>query len=449
MSIASFNVRSEYTGNGTLASYTFDFKAASTSHIIVMVTSAAFVTTFRVRGTDVTYLTSVTLNATTGGTIVLASNLPSGHFLTILLANDEPLQASEFKDKSDFTLKRFEAALDVQAGAIQRLAYLADRSLKISDSVKDAQTFDPTIPIHNTTVGTEDNVDKVFCVGDDNASLKMGPTIVSLAAQAAAAAASAAAALLSEGAAASSAAAALVSQNAASVSASAALVSQNAAAGSQVAAAASEVAAAASELAAETAETNAETAETNAETAETNAAASALAAAASELAAAASELAAETAETNAETAETNAETAETNAETAETNAAASEVAAAASAAAAAVSAALLTSTVTGTRAIPSAIVAGTGILFTGGSLYNLWFVSGSGGAVTITAAARIAAGTTVGQRLALIVPTGANQLTMADGNGLDLDGTLIMAAGSSAEFMWDGTNWFIISRRTA
>ena len=338
MSIASYLVRSEYTGNGTLASYTFNFKIASTSHIIVMVTNATFVTTFRVRGTDVTYLTSVTFDAVAGGgTVVLASNLPSGHFLTILLANDEPLQASEFKNKSDFTLSRFESALDVQAGAIQRLAYLVDRSLKISDSVKDAQTFDPTIPIHNTTVGTENNVDKVFCVGDDNASLKMGPTIVSLAAQAAAAAASAAAALVSEGAASSSAAAALISQNAA----------------------------------------------------------------------------------------------------------------AASAAAAAISAASLVTNITGTRLAPTAITAGGGIAFSGSALFNTAYLSGSGGAVTITANPKIAAGTIIGQKLRLIVPTGANEITITDTNGVDLDGTLIMAAGSAAEFEWDGTNWFIISRRTA
>jgi len=338
MSIASYLVRSEYTGNGTLASYTFNFKIASTSHIIVMVTNATFVTTFRVRGTDITYLTSVTFDAVAGGgTVVLASNLPSGHFLTILLANDEPLQASEFKNKSDFTLSRFESALDVQAGAIQRLAYLVDRSLKISDSVKDAQTFDPTIPIHNTTVGTENNVDKVFCVGDDNASIKMGPTIVSLAAQAAAAAASAAAALVSEGAASSSAAAALISQNAA----------------------------------------------------------------------------------------------------------------AASAAAAAISAASLVTNITGTRLAPTAITAGGGIAFSGSALFNTVYLSGSGGAVTITANPKIAAGTIIGQKLRLIVPTGANEITITDTNGVDLDGTLIMAAGSAAEFEWDGTNWFIISRRTA
>ena len=352
MSIASYLVRSEYTGNGTLASYTFNFKIASTSHIIVMVTNATFVTTFRVRGTDVTYLTSVTFDAVAGGgTVVLASNLPSGHFLTILLANDEPLQASEFKNKSDFTLSRFESALDVQAGAIQRLAYLVDRSLKISDSVKDAQTFDPTIPIHNTTVGTENNVDKVFCVGDDNASIKMGPTIVSLAAQAAAAAASAAAALVSEGAASSSAAAALISQNAAAASTSAALISQNAAA--------------------------------------------------------------------------------------------------ASAAAAAISAASIATNITGTRLAPTAITAGGGIAFSGSALFNTAYLSGSGGAVTITANPKIAAGTIIGQKLRLIVPTGANEITITDTNGVDLDGTLIMAAGSAAEFEWDGTNWFIISRRTA
>ena len=352
MSISTYNVRSEYTGNGSLASYTFNFKIASKSHLIVLVTSAAFVTTFRVRGTDVTYLTSVTFDAVAGGgTVVLASNLPSGHKLTILLANDEPLQASEFKNKSDFTLSRFESVLDVLAGAIQRLAYLSDRSLKLSDSIIDSQTFDATIPAHTTTTGTEDNIDKVLCVGDDNASFKFGPTIVSLAAQAAAALASQVAAAASESAAAVSAAAALASQVATAVSAAAALVSENAAA--------------------------------------------------------------------------------------------------ASAAAAAISAASIVTNITGTRLAPTAITAGGGIAFSGSALFNTAYLSGSGGAVTITANPKIAAGTIIGQKLRLIVPTGANEITITDTNGVDLDGTLIMAAGSAAEFEWDGTNWFIISRRTA
>jgi hypothetical protein len=105
--------------------------------------------------------------------------------------------------------------------------------------------------------------------------------------------------------------------------------------------------------------------------------------------------------------------------------------------------------VVGSRGSPTAIVAGTGVPFIGSSMTNTWYVSGSGGPVTVTANPQIAAGTIVGQTLRLIVPTGANQLTFADGTGLDLDGPLIMAAGSAADFEWDGTSWFIVNRRTA
>lgn len=102
--------------------------------------------------------------------------------------------------------------------------------------------------------------------------------------------------------------------------------------------------------------------------------------------------------------------------------------------------------VTGTRAAPSAIVAGTGIAFTGSYWDNVWFIQGSGGAVTISAAARIAAGNVAGQRLTLIGRSDANTVTMADGNGIITGGqTLILIENSMVVFVFDGTNWVLES----
>lgn len=123
-------------------------------------------------------------------------------------------------------------------------------------------------------------------------------------------------------------------------------------------------------------------------------------------------------------------------------AAASAVAAAASAATAALGAAQIT----GTRASPSSIVAGAGVAFSSTSFNNIWFIKGSGGAVTVSANPQIAAGSSVGQRLLLIGRDNTNTVTFSDGTGLDLDGPITLGAGASIELFWDGTNWSEIGR---
>lgn len=102
-------------------------------------------------------------------------------------------------------------------------------------------------------------------------------------------------------------------------------------------------------------------------------------------------------------------------------------------------------TITGTRASPQNIVAGTGIAFTGVDYINMWFVQGNGGAVTVTANPQIAAGSLVGQRLKLIQRSGSNTLTFSDGTGLQLfTGSLVLSdVDKSADFIWDGTNWVL------
>lgn len=102
--------------------------------------------------------------------------------------------------------------------------------------------------------------------------------------------------------------------------------------------------------------------------------------------------------------------------------------------------------ITGTRAAPSEIVAATGIVFTGSYWDNVWFIAGSGGAVTVTAAARIAAGTNAGQELTLIGRSDTNTVTLEDGNGIETGGqTLILVADSVVTFIWDSVNWVLKS----
>lgn len=104
-------------------------------------------------------------------------------------------------------------------------------------------------------------------------------------------------------------------------------------------------------------------------------------------------------------------------------------------------------TVTGTRAAPTAVVAAAGIVFSGTQKEVTKFISGSGGAVTVSANPRMTAGTAVGQKCRLIVPTGANTVNVPDGQGMDLNGQWSGEAGSALDLEWDGTNWFETGRR--
>lgn len=100
--------------------------------------------------------------------------------------------------------------------------------------------------------------------------------------------------------------------------------------------------------------------------------------------------------------------------------------------------------VTGTKASPSAIVAGTGIAFAGVArdFFHTWFIQGSGGAVDVSANPQIAAGTAVGQKLRLIGCSDTNTVNLNDGTGLKLSAAdRLLSEYSVLELEWDGSNW--------
>lgn len=198
MARSQYAPRAEYVGAGNLSAYTFDFKITSLDQLKIGVFTDLFVKTFEVDGNDTTYLTSVTYDAVNGGgTVNLVTNLPSNHSLCILLANDEPTQDSEFKNKGDFTLERFESALDEIDGQVQRLAYLSKRSFKLWDGFKDTETFNTELPISTTVVANQNNENKVLIVNSTNDGIGLGPSVTDLTSTAADAVAAAAAAAIS------------------------------------------------------------------------------------------------------------------------------------------------------------------------------------------------------------------------------------------------------------
>src|SRR5690606_25503513 len=127
--------------------------------------------TQRVRGDDSVYLDSVEFDSVEGGgTVTLAANLASGRLLKLILAPDEPTQPSRFRGLSSFTLKLIEMALDRLGGAIQRLAYIGARSLKIHD-LDDVSAFTTMLP-----PGIAENGDRVVVVNPAGTGFTFGPT---------------------------------------------------------------------------------------------------------------------------------------------------------------------------------------------------------------------------------------------------------------------------------
>ncbi len=228
MSIPDFNVQEQWIGDSTLTDYTFDFTIQDVLHLVVIVQDSLGNEVERVRGDDTSYLAGVVFDAINGGgTVSLQNVLPNSFVMTLLMANDAPTQPSEFKNKFSFTLERFELALDYMMTAIQRISWLATRSLRLNDVF--SGDFDPQLP----TLLVPDAFIKIKT---DGTGFDFGPTKADLTAEVFAAEA---AALASQVAAANSAAAS-------STSAAAALASQLASANSASAASSSATAAAAS-----------------------------------------------------------------------------------------------------------------------------------------------------------------------------------------------------------
>ena len=149
MSRSEYKVRHEYLGTGLVSDYDFDFKIEELVHLLVIVINDIGQQVQRIRGDDALFIDTVDFDPVNGaGTVHLIDPLPEDYQLIILLANDAPSQLSQFKNKFDFTLPRVEAALDAQNGMIQRLAYLAERSIKLSDhmTIDDLAVFSSVLP---------------------------------------------------------------------------------------------------------------------------------------------------------------------------------------------------------------------------------------------------------------------------------------------------------------
>lgn len=146
MARESYSVTESVLGTGDTAEYTFDFKIEDETHLLMVELDEdnEFVQSFR--GDDEELVSNLEFDEVEGGgTVTLVDDLETDHTLILLLANDEPTQPSEFKEKSGWTLRQFEMALDRLAGAIQRLTYRSAKSLRSHEKF-DPDEFDMELP---------------------------------------------------------------------------------------------------------------------------------------------------------------------------------------------------------------------------------------------------------------------------------------------------------------
>lgn len=320
MSRPLYDIKEVYLGTGDTSSYDFDFKIEDPTQLLIIEDDGMGNELNRVRGDDNVFLSGVVFDAIEGGgTVTLAADLIDTHVLTMLLANDAPTQPTTFGNKMSFTLQAFEMAMDFITGAVQRLAYLAQRSVKLHD-LDDSDNIDPTLP-----QGVANNPGATIAINSDGTGLAFGATLGQIAA--------------------------------ANGYATMAAASANASAASATAAAASAVAAAAS---------------------------------------------------------------------------------AAQAAAGAI--------VYGTRASPLNITASGGIT-SHGTQSEMQLLHGSPGAVVISANPQISPGTMIGQTLMLCGADDTNTVTLTNGNGLSMNGDIILGLDDVIMYFWDTVNWIEMFRR--
>jgi len=102
-------------------------------------------------------------------------------------------------------------------------------------------------------------------------------------------------------------------------------------------------------------------------------------------------------------------------------------------------------TITGSTGSPSNVTAGAGVS-PSGDVAEIIFVDGTGG-VDITASPQIAVGTTIGTNLILVGTSDVNSVLLEDGDGLSLNGDMLLQQNSTISLIWDGTVWSEESRK--
>ena len=74
------------------------------------------------------------------------------------------------------------------------------------------------------------------------------------------------------------------------------------------------------------------------------------------------------------------------------------------------------------------------------------FIAGNGGAIDITADPQIEAATATGSILTLFGTSDVDNITLENGNGLKLNGSILMDSGKVLSLVFDGVDWSEVAR---
>lgn len=103
--------------------------------------------------------------------------------------------------------------------------------------------------------------------------------------------------------------------------------------------------------------------------------------------------------------------------------------------------------VSGTLAAPNLVSAGGGVGVSP-NLRQYQYIASTGGAIVVASNPAIAAGSSVGQELILEGTSNINTIAIPyTATGVDLNGTIIMKAGSRLYLVWNGSVWGEVSRK--
>jgi len=140
------DVSERYIGLGNLNNYTFDFKVSGdVTDLLIIKTDADNNVIFKVRGDDTEYIDSITFaDGNVGGTVTLVDDLETDYLLTIRLLPEAPEQDDQYRNQSDFSLKKLENSFDQQNGYIQAIWDLLKRVPRIPDQFLESD-MDPDL----------------------------------------------------------------------------------------------------------------------------------------------------------------------------------------------------------------------------------------------------------------------------------------------------------------
>lgn len=134
MTVTAKNTRVQYTGNGLVATYAYDWKILDQADLVVITTDLL--------GADTTLVLGVGYTVTgagndSGGNVVLTNSLATGQLLTVYVDMDIDQPTDLTNQQSPF-LERIESALDRQALVSQQLAEKLGRCIQLKPTSTDS-----------------------------------------------------------------------------------------------------------------------------------------------------------------------------------------------------------------------------------------------------------------------------------------------------------------------